>query len=518
MKTKLEKLEKHQYFFDAHMHVFNLSHAGLLAFINRFLISNKLSFKIILDGKALRKHLFSELWEFITSKKFYRWLWKGIKNLFREQNNKKKSITAPVVNTLSVLENDIARQFRFIEFDYLMFNHDSDFQAVVSQIRNTRHDEKSNIRKEMTELKESWNKAKDKNIRINDTDYKRIIITPLMMDFGVKSYQGLPPEKIHYHLPPRKQIKEQAIDLFNGIHEYYRTSFFRLFEIYPFLAINTGNFDLDETSADQKRYNMTLDKILDKYFVDFSKNDLPEARHDLLLKKLNQYTGSRYSTEPVFKDPESKSDTRYYYAGIKVYPPLGFDPWPEDSTGLKKAKRLYDYCADKNIPITTHCSDGGFVAVENHKVFVSPGKWQKVLEYRNELKLNFAHDGIHNPNIVDNEWTYLIIDLIIKYPNVYFDFSYNGYDEKYYQNLSRFLLKLQQKLSSPELEKISNRIMFGTDFMVNLFDVDSYYQYINLFSETKVFEGTPFSKGKFCQDNPYRFIFGEETVVKSDND
>ena len=509
MKTNLEKLEKNQYFFDVHMHVFNLSHAGLLAFLNRFLLSNKLSFKIILDGKALRKHIFHELWKLITSKKFYCWIWKGLCSLFKKKNKYKKSIAASVVNTLSVFENDIARQFRFIEFDYLMFNHDDSFQKVVSKIRNTVYDENSNIRKEMLELKESWDNAGNKNIRINDTDFKRIILNPLMMDFGVKSYQGLPPEKIHYHLPPRKQIKEQAIDLFNGIHEYYRTSFFRLFEIYPFLAMNTCNLDLDETNASEKRFQMTLDKMLDKYFADFSKDDTSEARHDLLLKKLNEYARSKYSTEPVFKVPASKSDTRYYYAGIKVYPPLGFDPWPaSNSIELEKVKRLYNYCADKNIPITTHCSNGGFVVVENSEQFVKPAKWQQVLEYRTDLKLNFAHDGIHNPNIVDNEWSDMIINQIIQFPNVYFDFSYNGYNEKYYQDLSRFLLKLQNKYSDTQLKKISERIMFGTDFMVNLFDIESYFQYVKIFSETKVFDGSIFSKKKFCQENPYRFVFG----------
>ena len=44
---------KHR-FYDIHMHVFNLSHAGLMAFINRFFLNNALDFNDLLKGKYLK--------------------------------------------------------------------------------------------------------------------------------------------------------------------------------------------------------------------------------------------------------------------------------------------------------------------------------------------------------------------------------------------------------------------------------------------------------------------------------
>ncbi|NQT78042.1 MAG: hypothetical protein HQ565_10030 [Bacteroidetes bacterium] len=41
-------------FYDIHMHVFNLSHAGLMAFINRFFLNNALNFNDLIDGKYFK--------------------------------------------------------------------------------------------------------------------------------------------------------------------------------------------------------------------------------------------------------------------------------------------------------------------------------------------------------------------------------------------------------------------------------------------------------------------------------
>ncbi len=41
------------YFYDVHCHAFNLSHAGLLAFANRFFLTNTLSFNDLLQGNIV---------------------------------------------------------------------------------------------------------------------------------------------------------------------------------------------------------------------------------------------------------------------------------------------------------------------------------------------------------------------------------------------------------------------------------------------------------------------------------
>ena len=54
--------------------------------------------------------------------------------------------------------------------------------------------------------------------------YKRIVLTPLMMDFGYKGKtppgQKKPEKRFHYDIPASKPIKEQVTDVFNGIRDY----------------------------------------------------------------------------------------------------------------------------------------------------------------------------------------------------------------------------------------------------------------------------------------------------------
>ncbi len=62
------------------------------------------------------------------------------------------------------------------------------------------------------------------------------------------------------------------------------------------------------------------------------------------------------------------------FAGIKLYPPLGFEPWPNNSEELTKVELLYDTCIKQNIPVIPHCSTGGFLVESNYKAFSDPSK------------------------------------------------------------------------------------------------------------------------------------------------
>lgn len=76
------------------------------------------------------------------------------------------------------------------------------------------------------------------------------------------------------------------------------------------------------------------------------------------------------------------------------YPPLRFEPWPEDSDEESKVDLLYRTCREKSIPMITHCSTGGFLVENNYKAFSDPSnQWAKVLGKYSDLKINFAHFG-----------------------------------------------------------------------------------------------------------------------------
>ncbi|NOY95751.1 MAG: amidohydrolase family protein [Chlorobi bacterium] len=331
-----------------------------------------------------------------------------------------------------------------------------------------------------------------------------------MMDFNNKGFTGLDKEKIHYYLPPRKQIMDQLVDLFTGIKQYYDFSDIQLFEIFPFLAVNTENLEFGNEST--RYYKKTLKDILNQYFKDFSKDDSGDGRYEYLSNKLDRLR------KPQSNGPNEKFNPLdsgfYYFAGIKLYPPLGFDPWPDGNDEkskqkLKKACYLYEFCVEKNIPITTHCSNGGFMVAgkEDARKFTNPQRWKNVLEAYPKLKVNFAHDGIHDGDKVETEWNRTILGYVIKYDNVFFDIADNVYERDYFKRFFNFILK--QNFTSVQLEKISRRMLFGTDFMMLLLGSKSYYDYLVSFSETNAFNDAFVDKYAICNKNSFEFIFGE---------
>ncbi len=380
-------------FYDIHCHAFNLSHPNLIAFIRRFDIPFNLFLIVYLIlGPVLPLMIFKKLG--------------GIKQIMR------------VENLLSVLENDIGSIFMLLEEGLKRGNEPL---------------------------------LKDGKLKIGGNEYSKIVLTPLMMDFGYKNMKKV---DVYYGDPPQKPIVEQVIDVFNGIRQYYeRSKNDGILEIYPFLGMNTQNYTLNK-----------IEKMLEKYFSDYR-----GIERDFK-KNLGQFDG----------DIENiKSNC---FAGIKVYPPLGFDPWPEgNAKELKKVECLYEYCSKKQIPITTHCSKEGFRVIDKKdaKRFTSPLRWERVLKHYPDLKLNLAHFGS------EKEWIDKLTDLVLSYEHVYVDFSYRAYDDDYYKLLKKVIDDLSDE---KDHQKFKQRILFGSDFIVNLMRVESYTKYLEFFSETSYFD------------------------------
>ena len=353
-----------------------------------------------------------------------------------------------VMNLLSVMERDLGDFFLLMEKDMEPFLHDGRFEICSSF-------------------------------------YERVVLTPLMMDFGYKGVDSYP--GIHYHDLPRKPIVEQVIDLFNGIRKYVRTSERHLFEIYPFLGINTRNYDMEGKSG-----STGLPDLLEKYFGSFLPETLPKRR-DCLCSAMGGFSG----------DIEQLG--HYAFAGVKVYPPLGFDPWPaNDPEELAKVEYLYEFCAARRIPITAHCSDGGYHTHEQAKDFTDPGKWAQVLSRYPELKLNLAHFGKQDRTwglFPNRKWQQVIISLIAEYDHVYTDFSCCGFDEGFYARLSDTIHDQPSEIR----DKLRQRILFGTDFMINLLWTDSYWNYLDLFSRQRYFRSL--DAHQLCSVNPQSFLF-----------
>ena len=413
-------------FYDNHFHAFNWSHLNVLVFLKRFNIK-----RLLVAGSMI-----SIIMKTFTPEKVRKFQ-----------------------NFLSLMENDIARYFLLVE--YLLKNKEP---AVISP---------------------------DNTFTIGDVTFNKIVLTPLMMDFSYK-HAGQP--DIFYNTPPGKPIVEQVVDVFNGIKIYcenkivekgtrleyekdYKAN--KLFEIYPFLGLNTRHYDCEQ-----------LDEMLNnKYFKDY------KGCQQSLYENMGNFDG------------EIESIGSNVFAGIKVYPPFGFDPWPDDEYEKQKVEILYDCCIKNGIPITTHCSTGGFKVKDEKDAlkYTAPGmQWKKVLEVKkySKLKINFAHFGLQSKSLgifPRKEWRDSIIELIAKYPNVYTDIS----DLSLSDTGCKYLEDIIEKEKSNN-NRLDNRILFGSDFLISLIWTNSYNELLNDFKETNYLKSY---KENFCSRNPEEFLF-----------
>jgi predicted TIM-barrel fold metal-dependent hydrolase len=176
------------------------------------------------------------------------------------------------------------------------------------------------------------------------------------------------------------------------------------------------------------------------------------------------------------------------FAGIKLYPPLGYYPFDE------RLYPLFEYAQDNDIPVLSHCTPQGVyyrgkikeewlthpLTGESLKkrrnrnftdVFTDPDNFEYVLQNFCSLKLCFAHFGgaeewrryqnSGNIQTFSNSWFAKIKRILLnpKYPNTYADISYTLADEDLYPLLHLLLLN----------SRLREKVLFGSDFyMANI--------------------------------------------------
>jgi predicted TIM-barrel fold metal-dependent hydrolase len=211
------------------------------------------------------------------------------------------------------------------------------------------------------------------------------------------------------------------------------------------------------------------------------------------------------------------------FAGVKVYPPNGFSPMDKVLVGPDS---VFEYCSKNQIPIVSHCSYGGFatpatsinvngyiipkgkkepveyngtyqfntsiadgftvMVQERAGVLNNPKIWRKVLEKYNNLILVLAHFGSGN-----NDWQDEILAMMKIYPNLYTDVSCMS-DESIIQRVKTIYT------NNPD---ISDRILYGSDYFLDMFFNESFDQYLNRIKG--IFGPEIFDK--ISSDNPMKF-------------
>jgi hypothetical protein len=319
----------------------------------------------------------------------------------------------------------------------------------------------------------------DGKLTIASMPYRKLIIAPLLMDFGKP---GPYKPDTYYDSFPAKRIEAQIMAVLLGVKEYRRLRPDGFLEIHPFLGINPANYTPE-----------SMQQFLDFWFSGYLRGR----------KNANkEFAGmSHYKLE---KGKCSCSP----FAGIKLYPPLGFDPWPEPGQDRETVKILYAFTQKYAIPITTHCDDGGFriLPIEQAMLQTAPSRFKDALARYPDLLLNFAHLGSQYSRPLRRapvtQWRDEIFAYMREYPGVYADFSFNGVDPEYYAMLSTTVGGMDKSWR----DKVESRIMFGSDFMVNLFKIRSYADYYRVF-EHSALSGE--QKYRFASENPRRFLFGD---------
>ena len=238
--------------------------------------------------------------------------------------------------------------------------------------------------------------------------------------------------------------------------------------------------------------------------IDFLFQSLESEDKITIQELLNQFFGNTQVTKAkVIANQEMYPGSigamkEGLFAGIKLYPPLGFDPNPGDDENIhlnsrkKRAWYLYSFCEKRQIPITVHTSDGGFQIMDEtlHFKFTSPERWKGVLRNFPNLRINFAHCGVQSAimNNGQHTWKRIIFKELMcakkpdgswAYPHVYSDVSDLLNTTDAYKEWEEGMAALQ--LTDEEWDHVSDRLLFGSDFMINLRESERYSNYVERF-------------------------------------
>lgn len=368
-----------------------------------------------------------------------------IKDIFQ---NKKA-----LLNVLSVMENTPADMLMLLEDDLCgLFCRDTDnIQNPILQANG---------------------------VQVGNLHYDTLVLTPLIMDFELPN---LIPD-VYYSRQAVHNVFTQAADTFEGIRLFRLERPDSNILIHPYLGINP-----QYCSAEQ------IMSTLETYFG--SQSGWSPYGDDIV-----KAWKTRRQGKPFSKLPQNA------FAGIKLYPPLGFDPWSDDSQEREKLSLLYAFCQEKGIPLVTHCDDQGFrtIALKESFVKTSPARWESVLERYPELYVNIAHfgkqyyRGYQYKSIIS--WQEKILDLIARYPNVYSDLSFDGVDGTIWKSTADMISHMSQS----KADVISKKILFGTDFPLCLSKIESVFLYWQYFAQAPICDEL---KNAWVSANPQCFHF-----------
>lgn len=238
--------------------------------------------------------------------------------------------------------------------------------------------------------------------------------------------------------------------------------------------------------GNRKLLTIALGMDLNSGWEDSVPKTWEEQNADLALLSKNQPVLPYLPIDPrrenlydVFLKAFDQSNPQFF--GIKCYPALGYLPADE------RLMPIFKICAEKNIPVMTHCG-GEIVSTFESPIHVNrlgekveindlkrkhrarklnePTEWEYVLKEYKDLRLCLGHYGGGEAWENDPDTAHRIpeiLDMMARYDNLYADFSFNLESLTAIKNFRNKLFK-----DDTDGKLMKQRSLFGTDFWVIL--------------------------------------------------
>lgn len=210
---------------------------------------------------------------------------------------------------------------------------------------------------------------------------------------------------------------------------------------------------------------------------------------------------------------KTKVGTGKLFAGIKVYPPNGFSPMDKLLVGKDS---IFEYCSNNKIPIISHCSFGGFATpamqIDLNGMIIpdgqsNPVEWDKKYTFKTGLKSGFGEMVKERASVLNHPkiWN----EVLKKYPNLILVLAHFGNGSDEWQDMIKEMMKvytrlytdvscmsdkrtlLRVKIIAQNNPEISNKILYGSDYFLDMFFNDSFDQYLSRMKRnfgTKLFD------------------------------
>jgi len=347
-------------------------------------------------------------------------------------------------------------------------------------------------------------------------NFDQIILTPLVMDFS-KLTDSV------------EEVSDQLVELLSAINHAKPILSKNKTKVLPFFGLDLRHFnDCENTHAIKQKIDA-----------------LSMGNFDFQWNKKQKTTGKIINgTIP----------------GFKLYPSIGFSPFPKKKKERDRYMNFYRLCADSGIPITVHCqsiSSGSYKSaadsIETLNGYLNPVNWSNVLKTVENLKINLAHfggDKVLRNTFLNQQtyprkrpaktWTWEIVKMLKRYPNTYADISAFNFNVQSWLDALGVMLILDENgfydafVENPtgQLHKLSDKILWGSDWPMVIDDwKDRYQQLYDKFKESLAFKRIFAEKIKQSVDfgskageitlpdsrqvlekivslNPQRFLFG----------